>query len=145
MRPCLLVLILFTTGCGCGSEKSFRPADRSWSTGVVEVSPVRDGQERGITVRGKWPDASPDLWIRYELSLVQDGAPEVFLLGGHQPLEPFARYGVGVSDYSGGALGQLDRAKPYRAVFDYEIWQGLPDKGRLLTKQSAFSAPIQEK
>jgi hypothetical protein len=121
------------------------PSDRSWMDGSVTVRPYQEGSELGVKVEGNWPTASPDLWIKYRLGLTQEGSPKGTLVATSCQLSLFQLAGTGVSDYSKGPARHLDLSKPYQAVFDYEIWNGEPGKGELLTKQSVLSAPIGKK
>ena len=79
-------------------------------------------------------------WIRFNLWLTQDNSNDRGLLGGQQRLLDFRS--CGVSDYSD--VRKMDRSRAYRAVFDYEIWDGPPDQGKLLKKDSVFSEPFVE-
>jgi hypothetical protein len=65
-------------------------------------------------------------------------------VGGSNRLVTFQQQGEGVSDYSQSPafLRQIDRNKPYRVVFDYEIWKGEPTKGELLAKNSVSSSDV---
>ena len=109
-------------------------------TGTITITPTRENGELRLNVTGRWSDCRDDLWIRYELCLAQDDSPDAFLVGSSQRLSTFQRSGTGVSNYSG--LHNFDLTKPYRAVFDYEIWSGEPLKGELLTKNSLVSSEI---
>jgi hypothetical protein len=140
-----LALALCGSFIGCSADKpGVHPSDRSWTTGTITVSPTRAGGELGVRVDGRWPDAGDGLWIRYELWLAQSGSPDVFLVGSANRLAAFQTAGTGVSDYSQATafIGRIDRTKPYRAVFDYEIWKGEPTKGELLAKDSVWSPEI---
>lgn len=118
--------------------------DRSWLSGTVSVEPCSDpiGKELGLRVTGEWPDASPDLWIRGYVYLVQeDSAPQ--LVSGTRGSQLSNTFRLGVSDYSRGPLRRLAHPdRPYQAAFDYEIWSGQPGRGRLLAKNSVLSEPI---
>lgn len=130
---------------GCSKEIArIRPSDRSWTNGTISVVPTQTGGELGVTVRGEWPNCQDDLWIRYELYLVQSSAPDAFLVGSSNKLTAFQKGGAGVSDYcrASSFVGSFDLTKPYMAVFDYEIWRGEPTKGELLTKNSVASSAI---
>jgi hypothetical protein len=110
-------------------------------SGTITITPTEVNGERGLNVTGRWPNCGQELWIRFSLHLTQDNSPEVFLVGGDQQLIAFQKTGTGVSDYRDG-VRHIDLAKPYRAVFDYEIWAGKPSKGELLTKNSVLSPEI---
>ena len=111
--------------------------------GTISVVPTETRGELGVDVKGQWPDGPDDLWIRYELHLVQGSVPDELLVGSSTKLKTFQAMGTGVSDYSkGSGLARIDRNKPYRAVFDYEIWKGEPTKGELLVKNSVSSSDI---
>src|SRR4051794_18129670 len=97
---CLGALVFSLAASGCSDAKRIMPSDRSWLDGSVTLTPIREDGERAVKVRGRWPGASSDLWIRYELCLRQEGKPEVFLVGASQPLDRFARTGTHVI-YSG--------------------------------------------
>jgi hypothetical protein len=130
---------------GCSADKPrVRPSDRSWTTGTITVTPTQANGELGVNVEGQWPDGGDGLWIRYELWLARSGSPDYFLIGGADRLTDFQSGGTGVSDYSRGTdfVRWVDPTKPYRAVFDYEIWKGEPAKGELLAKNSVWSAEI---
>jgi hypothetical protein len=167
LAPCLLPVFFLLLGCG--GHKSSPPSDRSWETGTIHFIIDYDGQEvppvlkkrgqLGIYVDGSWPDASPDLWIWYSLSVTQPGSRDVFL-------EATSR-GTRLSDFTGGHTGMANVTtchsagtsdcvdclrrnlanpdQPFRAVFDYEIWKGEPGKGKLLVKNSVYSEPIELK
>jgi hypothetical protein len=115
--------------------------DRSWRTGSVNVHFGIENGRYTAGVRGDWPDATPDLWIRGTLWLTQNnGKPDVCIAG--------ASNNKLSEEHAFTTIGQLsafsDPPDPFQAVYDYEIWQGEPGRGRILTKQSAFSTPITE-
>jgi hypothetical protein len=154
-RVALVVASLLVAGLGLrlaqmyASRKAFlaAPSDRSWLDGSVTVTPYQRDAELGVDVKGRWPGAASDLWIKYRLGLTQGEASDVLLEAGSNRLESFQLLGAGVSDYSQGpdVLRRIDLSKPYRAVFDYEIWKGQPGGSELLEKRSVLSAPISQK
>lgn len=121
-------------------QNRYAPLNRSWQSGTVVVEIYEIGAEKGVRVLGNWPDATDEQWIRFNLWLTQDNSNDRGLLGGQQRLLDFRS--CGVSDYSD--LRKMDRSRAYRAVFDYEIWDGRPDQGKLLKKDSVFSEPFVE-
>ena len=144
MRTALAIAVCgFVIGCSA-DRTPVHPSDRSWTTGTVTVTPTRVNGELGVNVEGRWPDVGDGLWIRYELWLAQSGSPDLFLIGSTGRLTAFQKGGTGVSDYSGATdfARWSDPKRPYRAVFDYEIWRGEPTKGELLAKDSVWSAEI---
>jgi hypothetical protein len=139
------ILLTCISFIGCSADKPrVRPSDRSWATGTITVAPTYANGELGVDVDARWPDCGEGLWIRYELCLAQSGSPDVFLVGGTTRLIDFQTMGTGVSDYSQGTefIRDIDRKKPYKAVFDYEIWKGKPTKGELLAKNFVSSSEI---
>jgi hypothetical protein len=143
MRSFIVLIVAFLIS-GCDRRAPFEPIDRSWHTGTVTVEPYRSGKERGVKVNGNWPDAPQDLWIRHSLWLTQEGGQDAFLSASEQQLANFRNQGT--SSYTGGEdyRRHIDRSRPYRAVFDYELWKGRPGKGKLLKKDSVFSEPVDE-
>ena len=121
------------------------PSDRSWMDGSVTLTPSQKGSELGLQVKGSWPGASPDLWIKFHLGWIQGGSLKETLMAGSQPLDGFQLGGINITQYSEGAARHLDLSKPYQAEFDYEIWKGEPGKGELLTKQSVLSTAVSKK
>ena len=115
------------------------PIDRSWSMGTANVVLTQNGNQRGASAVGRWPEAGDNLWIRFQIVLSQGGVDDKFLIGGSQKLATFQS--TGVSDYSGAELPAWAKSGRYWAVFDYEIWDGRPGEGRLLKKDSVFSQP----
>jgi len=142
--PLILAMCVAVIGCSRESGTRVRPSDRSWTNGTISVVPTETRGELGVEVHGQWPDGPDDLWIRYELHLVQGSVPDEFLCSSSTKLEAFQTIGTGTSDYSraDGFARMFDRNKPYRAVFDYEIWKGEPTKGELLAKNSVSSSDI---
>lgn len=117
-------------------RNQYSPLNRSWQSGTLAVDIHQIGAEKAVSVIGNWPDATAEQWIKFSLWLTQDGSKDAFLVGGSHRLSHFK--GTGVGDYSDGA-SNIDRSRSYRAVFDYEIWDGSPNRGKLLKKDSVFS------
>jgi hypothetical protein len=108
------------------------PIDRSWSTGTVDIGIRRTVQSVGPVIDVSWPDASPGLYVRFKLWLVNQE-------GDHMPIES----GTDRLQFFGTLAGTVRYpppvGEPFRAVCDYEIWEGPPRHGKLLAKNSAFS------
>ena len=122
------------------SQKEFLdpPSDRSWMAGSVTITPYQEGATLHVKVKGSWPAASSDLWIKYCLSVTQEGSVSKELNATSDELGRFQLTGTHLSEVQ----RQLDTSKPCRFVFDYEIWKGKPGRGELLAKQSVFSQPF---
>ena len=143
----ILVLLSTCLLAGCGAKGTFSPSDRSWHTGTVSITPHWEQDRLRHEVCGRWPDGSHGLWIRYRYSMIQDGRPDVLVSAGAEQLFHLAGaldFRLKVTSTPKGSLSKVDLSKPFRAVLDYELWKGEPDKGELLAKNSVFSDLIRE-
>jgi hypothetical protein len=122
------------------SQKEFLvpPSDRSWMDGVVTITPYQEGATLHVKVKGSWPTASSSLWIKYCLSVTQEGSVSEALEATSDELDRFQLTGTHLL----AVQRLLDMSRPCRFVFDYEIWKGKPGRGELLAKQSVFSEPF---
>jgi hypothetical protein len=133
------VAVLFSLGIEIAQfykkHKEFNPEplDRSWHTGTLSVqSNVKNGKIYAL-VDANWPDANPNWYVRYGIWFVNDKGDNFLVIGSSCPLENFTHVGARANS------NPPPIRVPYRVVCDYEIWDDIPEKGRLLTKSSVFS------
>lgn len=139
MRLAMLTPLFFIIA-GCESHENIAPANRTWMDRTISFSD--DGGPRSITVKGDWPNATSDLWIRYRLSLVANEKDELLIVAHSIPIPSFEQRGAGTPNYT-AVWKRLGQPTIFYALFDYEIWDDKPEKGTLLCKESLRTALTQ--
>jgi hypothetical protein len=100
---------------------------------------LTNGSSPGYVLEGVWPGASSNLWLTFDVWVIQDNGRDVFVSGLEgQPLADFQNDMI--ADYSASVSSLTRPSKRHRLVCDYEIWDGEPGKGILVKKDSVFSA-----
>ncbi len=138
MVTCYAVLLGLAVIVYQGTKvKHIQPVgDRSWLSGSVTISVESREGETWVMAKGDFPEAKPTHYLRYGIWLID---------------EEGRRRGVQMGTGPGCSLGcsarmsndTVNLQEPFRAVCDYEIWDGEPGKGELLCKNSVVSAPLQ--
>ena len=141
-----LPVLMCAINSGCTERDDIvRVDDRSWYGGEVTVEIVLEPRDRGVSVRATWPPEAHDLRMRWSLWFVQGDRIRWTRSSDAHPLSYFERATVGVGDFlapDSPTREWLECSKPLQAVFDYEIWKGMPGRGELLKKNSVFSEPV---
>jgi len=108
--------------------------DYSWMDGGVRVRAEKAGQDTLFVAEGGWTKAPANLRIRYILRKQNKGGDTRWYMSEDSvQLREFTGASTTPGPYPprGGF--------PFRVIFDYEIWDGRPERGTLLVKDSAFS------
>lgn len=116
------------------------PIDRSWMSGTMAIELESDSTQTTFVLNGDFPDASPGLYLKYDIWLAAEAGEPIIMQGGTMLLEQRFERSSGGWEHAGGNYRRLVGA-PIRAILDYEIWEGEPGDGTLLQKTSVLSDP----
>ena len=112
-------------------------SSRSFLGGDVCVEVAGIGAKICVKWVANWPNADPDCQIRFAQGLIDSNGTYVSGGGG---IERTLRHPT----TSGFVVEEMPQgiSPPVRAVLDYEIWDGEPERGELLCKDSVVSEPF---
>jgi hypothetical protein len=114
-------------------QNTFARIDHSWCSGSMTIKAEVVKNELIGVLEGHWAGANPNLEIRYSVLLRDEEENMWPIIASSMKL---SRFFVQQADYHIPEL--LDKQK-FQIYCDYEIWNGPPDEGILLSKNSVFS------